>query len=152
MTKSEIFVINVNTIVEFCDTTFFEDVFPMKTGIPQNISSVDFITTIGSIPNHVERMTTVGIDPSGGTSGFEQSEKINEPRRSKRTKISKDLGSDFVTYNVKDNPTTTFKQALSSPKAKHSKEAVNSEIQSIVSNETRELVELSPGCSTNGCK
>ena len=34
--KSDIDSIVANTIVEFRDATFFENVFPMKTGIPQD--------------------------------------------------------------------------------------------------------------------
>ena len=49
-----------NTRVEFRDATFFEDVFPMKTGISQSSSNDDPTHTFSSIPDHVERITNVG--------------------------------------------------------------------------------------------
>ncbi|KAL0399317.1 UNVERIFIED_CONTAM: hypothetical protein Sradi_2275000 [Sesamum radiatum] len=57
--KSEIPGIEVNTIVEFRDAVFIEDVFPMKTGIPSSVSLDDSLTST-SIPEHVEKMTNVG--------------------------------------------------------------------------------------------
>ncbi|KAL0317535.1 UNVERIFIED_CONTAM: Retrovirus-related Pol polyprotein from transposon TNT 1-94 [Sesamum angustifolium] len=46
----------VNTIVEFRDAVFLEDVFPMKTGIPSSVSLDDSLAST-SIPEHVEKMT-----------------------------------------------------------------------------------------------
>ncbi|KAL0449743.1 UNVERIFIED_CONTAM: Retrovirus-related Pol polyprotein from transposon RE2, partial [Sesamum latifolium] len=76
---------------------------------------------------------------------------LDEPRRSKRARIVKDFESDFVTYNIEDDP-ITFKDAMSSSEAKQWKEAIKSEINSIVSNETWVLVDLPPGCTTIRCK
>ncbi|KAL0439034.1 UNVERIFIED_CONTAM: putative mitochondrial protein [Sesamum latifolium] len=75
----------------------------------------------------------------------------DEPRRSKRARVVKDFGSDFVTYNIEDDP-VTFKDAMASSEAKQWKEAVKSEMDSIVSNGTWVLVDLPPGCTTIGCK
>ncbi|KAL0335808.1 UNVERIFIED_CONTAM: Retrovirus-related Pol polyprotein from transposon TNT 1-94 [Sesamum radiatum] len=107
--KSEIPGIEVNTIVEFRDAVFLEDVFPMKTGIPSSVSLDDSLAST-SIPEHVEKMTNVGDDP------------------------------------------VTFKDAMASLEAKQWKEAVKSEMDSIVSNGTWVLVDLPPGCTTIGCK
>ena len=52
---------------------------------------------------------------------------------------------------MEDDP-VTFKQAMTSPEAKYWKESINSEIQSIVSNGTWELIDLPPGCTTVECK
>ncbi|KAL0346476.1 UNVERIFIED_CONTAM: hypothetical protein Scaly_1663600 [Sesamum calycinum] len=52
--KSEIPGIEVNTIVEFRDVVFLEDVFPMKTGIPSSVSLDDSLAST-SIPEHVKR-------------------------------------------------------------------------------------------------
>ncbi|KAL0349953.1 UNVERIFIED_CONTAM: hypothetical protein Sradi_4144500 [Sesamum radiatum] len=76
---------------------------------------------------------------------------VDEPRRSKRARVVKDFGSDFVTYNVEDDP-VTFKDAMASLEARQLKEAVKSEMDSIVSNETWVLVDLPLGCTTIGCK
>ncbi|KAK4394613.1 Retrovirus-related Pol polyprotein from transposon TNT 1-94 [Sesamum angolense] len=43
--KSEIPGIEVNTIVEFRDVVFLEDVFPMKTGIPSSVSLDDSLAS-----------------------------------------------------------------------------------------------------------
>ena len=93
----------------------------------------------------------MGGESDGIISIPDQSVETTGPRRSKRAKISKDLGSDFITFNMENDP-VTFKQAMASPEAKFWKESVNSEIQLIVSNGTWELVDLPPRCSTVGCK
>ncbi|KAL2230679.1 UNVERIFIED_CONTAM: Retrovirus-related Pol polyprotein from transposon TNT 1-94 [Sesamum indicum] len=145
--KSEIPGIEVNTIVECRDAVFLEDVFPLKTGIPYNVSLDDSLTST-SIPEHVEKMSNVGVGPSSSNQTHEESD---EPRRSKRARIVKDFGSDFVTYNIEDD-SITFKDAMVSSEAKQWKEAVKSEMDSIVSNGTWVLVDLPPGCTTIGCK
>ncbi|KAK4406543.1 Retrovirus-related Pol polyprotein from transposon TNT 1-94 [Sesamum angolense] len=55
--------IEVNTIVEFRDAVFLEEVFPMKTGIPSSVSLDDSLTST-SIPEYVEKMTNVGVNPN----------------------------------------------------------------------------------------
>jgi hypothetical protein len=45
-----------------------------------------------------------------------------------------------------------LKEALASPDAIFWKEAVNDEMDSLISNKTWKLVELPPGCKTIGCK
>ncbi|KAL0317439.1 UNVERIFIED_CONTAM: Retrovirus-related Pol polyprotein from transposon TNT 1-94 [Sesamum angustifolium] len=129
--KSEIPGIEVNTIVEFRDAVFLEDVFPMKTGIPSSVSLDDSLAST-SIPEHVEKMTNVGVNPNSASLTHEESD---IPRRSKRARVVKDFGSDFVTYNIEDDP-VTFKDAMASLEAKQWKEAVKSEMDSIVSNGT----------------
>ncbi|KAL0370024.1 UNVERIFIED_CONTAM: Retrovirus-related Pol polyprotein from transposon TNT 1-94 [Sesamum angustifolium] len=117
--KSEIPGIEVNTIVEFSDAVFLEDVFPMKTGIPSSVSLDDSLAST-SIPEHVEKMTNVGVNPNSASLTHEESD---IPRRSKRARVVKDFGSDFVTYNIEDDP-VTFKDAMASLEAKQWKEAV----------------------------
>ncbi|KAL0415924.1 UNVERIFIED_CONTAM: Retrovirus-related Pol polyprotein from transposon TNT 1-94 [Sesamum latifolium] len=87
-----------------------------------------------------------GVNPSITSLTHEESD---EPRRSERARVVKDFGSDFVTYNIEDNP-ITFKDAMASSEAKQWKEAVKSEMDSIVSNGTWKLVDLPPGCTTIG--
>ncbi|KAL0316755.1 UNVERIFIED_CONTAM: Retrovirus-related Pol polyprotein from transposon TNT 1-94 [Sesamum radiatum] len=129
--KSEIPSIEVNTIVEFRDAVFLEDVFPMKTEIPSSVSLDDSLAST-SIPEHVEKMTNMGVNPNTASLTHEESD---VPRRSKRARVVKDFGSDFVTYNIEDDP-VTFKDAMASLEAKQWKEAVKSEMDSIVSNGT----------------
>ncbi|KAL0294314.1 UNVERIFIED_CONTAM: Retrovirus-related Pol polyprotein from transposon RE2 [Sesamum calycinum] len=54
-------------------------------------------------------------------------------------------------YNIKDGLVTS-KDAMASSEAKQWKEVVKSEMDSIVFNETRELIYLPLGCTTIGCK
>ncbi|KAK4384379.1 Retrovirus-related Pol polyprotein from transposon TNT 1-94 [Sesamum angolense] len=145
--KSEIPGIEVNTIVEFHDAVFLEDVFPMKTEIPSSVSLDDSLTST-SIPEHVEKMTNVGVNPNSASLTHEESD---IPRRSKRARVVKDFGNDFVTFNIEDDP-VTFKDAMASLEAKQWKEAVKSEMDSVVSNGTWVLVDLPLGCTTIGCK
>ncbi|KAL8108660.1 hypothetical protein AgCh_024935 [Apium graveolens] len=145
--KSNIYGIVANTIVEFRDTTLFEEVFPIKTGISLGSSEDDLTHRSSSIPDHVKNMTNMGVDPDSSSTPNE----VEEPRRSKRAKVVKDFGSDFITYNVEDEH-LTFHQTMDSSKPRHWKGAVKSEIDSIVSNGTWELVDLPPECSTIGCK
>ncbi|KAL0286815.1 UNVERIFIED_CONTAM: hypothetical protein Sradi_7138900 [Sesamum radiatum] len=125
--KSEISGIEDNTIVEFRDAVFIEDVFPMKTGIPSSVSLDDSLAST-SIPEHMEKNTNVEVNPSSTSLTYEE---LDEPRRSKRARDVKDFESDFVTYNIEDDP-TTFKDAMASSEAKQWKEAVKSEMDSIV--------------------
>ncbi|KAL0281728.1 UNVERIFIED_CONTAM: hypothetical protein Sradi_7293100 [Sesamum radiatum] len=143
--KSEIPGIEVNSIIKFCNTVFIKDVFPMKTGIPSSVSLDDSLAST-SISEHVEKMSNVGVNPSSTSLTHEEPD---EPRRSKRARVVKDFESDFVTYNIYDDP-ITLRNAMASSIAKQWKEAVKSEMDSIVSNETWELLDLPQGCTTIG--
>ncbi|KAL0451326.1 UNVERIFIED_CONTAM: Retrovirus-related Pol polyprotein from transposon TNT 1-94 [Sesamum latifolium] len=111
--KSGISSIEVNTIVEFRDAVFLEDAFPMKTGIPSSISLDDSLAST-SIPEHMENISNVRVNPSSTNLTHEESD---EPRRSKRARIVKDFRSDFITYNIEDD-LITFKDAMASSEAK----------------------------------
>ncbi|KAL0431969.1 UNVERIFIED_CONTAM: Retrovirus-related Pol polyprotein from transposon TNT 1-94 [Sesamum radiatum] len=74
-----------------------------------------------------------------------------EPRRSKRVISAKTFGPEFLTYVLENEP-RTINEALSSPEAPFWKEAINSEIESIMQNHTWELVDLLPGSTPLGCK
>jgi hypothetical protein len=73
------------------------------------------------------------------------------PRRSKRQRTEKSFGDDFIIYLVDDTP-KTIAEAYSSPDADYWKEAVRSEMDSIMSNGTWEVVERPYGCKPVGCK
>ena len=74
-----------------------------------------------------------------------------ELRRSKRARKDKHFGPDFVAYLVYDEP-RTIAEALSTSEAPLWKDAIESEIGSILHNHTWELVDLPPGNKTLGCK
>ncbi|KAL0285968.1 UNVERIFIED_CONTAM: Copia protein [Sesamum calycinum] len=116
----------VNTIVEFRDVVFLEDVFPTKIGLLSSVSLDDSLAST-SIPEHVEKMSNVGVNPSRTSLNHEESD---EPRW---------------------NP-VTFKDAMDSLDAKQWKEVVKSEMDFIVSKGTRVLADLPPRCTTIGSK
>ena len=72
-------------------------------------------------------------------------------RKSKRQWTAKSFGDDYIVYLVDDIPRTT-EEAYFSPDAGLWKEAVRSEMDSIMSNETRKIVKRPYGCKPIGCK
>ena len=68
----------------------------------------------------------------------------DEPRCSKSQRTSTSFGLDFLTYMLENEP-RTFKEVVTSPEAPFWKEAINSEVESILSNHTWKLVDLTPG-------
>ncbi|KAK1603138.1 hypothetical protein QYE76_007873 [Lolium multiflorum] len=96
---------------------------------------------------HIIARISTEIVPESSTSNeyFEQSHEIviekddNEaPKRSKRRRIEKSFGDDFIVYLVDDTP-TSIAEAYASPDADDWKEAVHNEMDSILSNGTWEL-------------
>ena len=71
------------------------------------------------------------------------------PRKSKRQRTIKSF--DFIVYLMDDTP-RIIEEAYSSPDADYWKEAVSSEMYSIMSNGTWEVVEHLYGCKSVGCK
>ncbi|KAK4394318.1 Retrovirus-related Pol polyprotein from transposon TNT 1-94 [Sesamum angolense] len=94
--KSEIPGIEVNAIVKFRDAIFIEDVFPMKIEIHSSVSLDDSLASM-SIPEHVEKMTNVGVNPNSTSLTHEESD---EPRWSKRARVVKDFGTLASMYNL----------------------------------------------------
>ncbi|GJZ22567.1 putative RNA-directed DNA polymerase [Tanacetum coccineum] len=74
-----------------------------------------------------------------------------EPRRSKRERTEKSFGPDFVSFMVENEP-TSYREAVTSSEGHQWKEAIKSEIDSILQNHTWELVDLPPGCKPLGYK
>jgi hypothetical protein len=72
-------------------------------------------------------------------------------RKSKQQRVAKSFGNDYIVYLVDDTP-TTIEQAYSSPDADLWKDAVQSEMDSIMSNGTWEVVDHPYGCKPIGCK
>ncbi|RVW11957.1 Retrovirus-related Pol polyprotein from transposon TNT 1-94 [Vitis vinifera] len=113
--------IHKNTIMESRNASFFEDVFPCKSK---------------EEPSSSKRMLE----------SQDQNEEVEvEPRRSKRVRTEKSFGPDFLTFMLEGEP-QTFKEAVNSTEGLMWKEAIKSEIDSILQNHTWELVDLPPGC------
>ncbi|KAK1613079.1 hypothetical protein QYE76_036752 [Lolium multiflorum] len=73
------------------------------------------------------------------------------PKRSKRQRTAKSFGHDFIVYLVDDTP-TSISEAYASLDADYWKEAVHSEMDSILANGTWEVTDRPYGCKPVGCK
>ncbi|KAK9100306.1 hypothetical protein Scep_023736 [Stephania cephalantha] len=131
--KSHISDISENSIIESVDAEFFEHIFPFKEN--QSGSSL-------------KRIVEESLDESS-TSKVQEQEL--EPRRGKRVKVTKNFGPDFVNMLTENEP-QTYNEAISSPDAPLWMEAINSEIESILQNNTWELVDLPSGIKPIGYK
>jgi hypothetical protein len=110
---------HVDTIFESRDDTFFENIFPMKD-MRSNVKFSTEIAPDNTIP-------------------------IESPIKSFEQTLAKSFGDDFIVYLVDDTPTSII-EAHASPDAYDWKEAVRSEMDSILSNGTWELSELPFSC------
>jgi hypothetical protein len=142
--KSEVSDMHVGTIMESNDATFFEDIFPMKdmpSSSNQGMPSTS-IQEFATIPE-----STIPLEP------LENLEEDNNeaPKRSKRQRTAKSFGNDFIVYLVDDTP-TSISEAYASPDADYWKEAVRSEMDSILANGTWEITDRPYGCKPVGCK
>ncbi|GJU59340.1 hypothetical protein Tco_1237106 [Tanacetum coccineum] len=126
--KSNVEDISNNTIIESAEAEFFENIFPYKDKEIQ-------------ISNPRKRVIDNQLSHDQTDNNFEVSQENVEPRRSKRAKVTKDFGSDYMTYIVNEKP-QTYKTALESLEASYWKEDIQSEIDSIVHNNTWKLVDL----------
>ena len=81
---------------------------------------------------------------------LEEDNNIVTPK-SKRRKVAKSFGEDYIIYLVDDTP-KTIEEAYSSLDADLWKEAVQSEMDSIMSNGTWEVVDRPYGCKPMACK
>ena len=132
--KYDIPDIHVNAIIESRNASFFENIFPSKNACD------------GSSLKRTHDIVTSDIDHE---SISDESEKAL--RHSKRARTSKSFGLDFLTYLLENEP-QSFNEAMSTPEAPMWKEAVNSEIESIMKNHTWELVDLPLGSKPLECK
>ena len=73
------------------------------------------------------------------------------PRKSKRQRTVKSFGDDFIVYLMNDTP-RIIEEVYSSSDADYWKEAIKSEMDSIMSNGTWEVVNRPYGCKHVGCK
>nr|AAL31045.1 putative polyprotein [Oryza sativa Japonica Group] len=132
---------HVGTIIESRDATFFENEFPMKhtpsTSSQETVMSHEYFAPI----EHDDQ--TPEENPN--------EDNIIDTRKSKRQRVAKSFGDDYIVYLV-DDTLRTIEEAYSSPDADYWKEAVHSEMDSIMSNGTWEVVERPYGCKPVGCK
>ena len=121
-----------NTIMESRNASFFEDVFPCKSKVEPNSSKLAF--------------ETINENSQGGNDTSEV-----EPRRSKKASVENYFDPDFLTYMLEGEP-RTYKETGNSTESLMWKEAIYSEIESILHNLAWELVDLPPGCKPSSSK
>ncbi|KAK1660743.1 hypothetical protein QYE76_048902 [Lolium multiflorum] len=126
----------------------------------RGVGTVDLKFTSGKIVQlrNVQHVPTMNKNLVSGSllcrDGFKiviEKDDNEAPKRSKRRRIEKSFGDDFIVYLVDDTP-TSIAEAYASPDADDWKEAVHNEMDSILSNGTWELSERPHGCKPVGCK
>jgi hypothetical protein len=132
--------ISVDSLMESWDVAFFENIFPMKETY-----------YLPSIANEFIPEPTLTIEPIENPLEDKKGDSELAPRRSKRPRIAKSFGEDFIVFLVEDNP-TTMAEAYASPDAEYWKDAVPSEMDSITANGTWEVIDQPMGCKSVGCK
>ena len=124
--ESNITDIHKNTIMESMDELFFEDVFPCNSK-EETGSSKLMLETVDENSQDQNKYSEV------------------ELIRSKRARVEKYFGLDYLTYMLEGEP-QTYKEAINSTNVLTWKEAIKNEIDSILHNHTWKLVDLPPCC------
>src|SRR4051812_14340542 len=127
--------------MESKDATFFEDIFPRRDRKSTSRKEFDEIREPAIPMEYYER--THDDNPV--------EEDDEAPIRSKRQRNAKSFGDDFIEYLVDDTP-TSISEAYASPDADYWKDAVRSEMDSILDNGTWEITDRPYGCKPVGCK
>ena len=109
--------------MESRNASLFEHVFPCKSNEGSSSSKWTRETTNESSQDQEQEQEV------------ENEEVEDEPRRSKSARTEKSFGPDFLTYLLESEP-QTFQEAVSSSEGPQWKEAIKSEIDSIMQNHT----------------
>ena len=136
--------------MESRDASFFENIFPMRTA--GSTSQTENVQTdnIESENNQTSELPTIS-EPICDIPEEDNNLVAEAPRRSKRQRVEKTFGDDFIVYLVDDVP-KTLSEAYASPDAEYWKEAVRSEMDSIMANGTWEITDHPIECKPIGCK
>jgi hypothetical protein len=122
--KSGVPDMHVGTIMDSRDATFFDDIFPMR----EDYCSTSQKSLINDEPTdmieHNEQTLVVNLRGDNEIS-----------KKNKRQRTAKSFGDNFIVYLMGDTP-RTIEEAYSSLDADYWKEAIKSEIDSIMSNGT----------------
>jgi hypothetical protein len=130
--------VNVDTIVESRDATFFEDIFPLKS-------------VHNSQRDEEENSEQPKLTPSEIPQPHEEDNSETSLRKSKRERIPKSFDDDFTIYLMDDTPGSIL-EAFASPDADDWKEDIRSKMDSIMTNRTWEVVDHTFSCKPIGCK
>ncbi|GKA93173.1 retrovirus-related pol polyprotein from transposon TNT 1-94 [Tanacetum coccineum] len=135
--------IQKNTIMESRNASFFENIFPCLSKETGSSSRLDDKVVQDKRQRDDNDLQDERQDQTD--------EEEVEPRRSKRARNEKSFGPDFVSFMVENEP-TSYREAVTSSEGQQWREAIKSEIESILQNHTWELVDLPPGCKALGYK
>jgi hypothetical protein len=143
--KSEIPDVHVDTFLESRDVTFFENIFSMKNSYVMSSLSVNVIADTSPKPSKIFDHAEHTPEPIH--------EEINSEarRRSKRPRTAKSFCDNFIVYLMDDTPKTIV-DAFASLDADDWKEAVHSEMDTILFDGTWELVDQPYDCKPVGYK
>jgi hypothetical protein len=141
--KSEIHDVHIDTFLESCDVTFFENIFHMKNSYGMSSLPINMLADTSPEPSENFDHAEHTLEP------IHEEIDSEAPRRSKILRTANSFGDDFTIYLVDDTPKTIVK-AFASPDADDWKEAVCREMDSILSNETWKLVDRPYFCKPVG--
>ncbi|GJY66131.1 pol polyprotein [Tanacetum coccineum] len=135
--------IQKNAVMESRNASFFENIFPCLTKETESSLRLDDEVVQDKRQRddndlHDERQDQL------------EEEEV-DPRRSKKARTEKSFGLDFVSFMVENEP-TSYREAVTSTEGHQWKEAIKSEIDSILQNHMWELMDLPPGCKPLGYK
>ena len=99
VTNSEVSDLLNNTIIESRNATYFEDTFPFKSRIPNQVHQTPTNSSPSSSNIPSSSTNTPLIEPQ------------LELKRSKRPRIEKNLGEGFYTFLLEGDP-TTYNEAI----------------------------------------
>jgi hypothetical protein len=132
--KLEIPDLHVDTFLEFCDVTFFENIFSMKNSYGMSSLPANMIVDTSPEPSEIFDHAKHIPEP------IHEEIDSEAPRRSKRPRTTKSFSHDCTVYLMDDTPKTII-VAFATPDVDDWKEAVHNEMDSILSNGTWELVD-----------
>ena len=139
--ESKVPDVHKNTIIESRNASFFEHVFPCNSRVESRELEQFHETTLENEEN----------DQAPEEEEEQDQEQEIEVRHSKTARIEKSFGLDFLTYLLESEP-QSFKEVVTSAEGTLWKEAINSEVESILQNHTWELADLPPECKPLGYK
>ncbi|GJV28930.1 retrovirus-related pol polyprotein from transposon TNT 1-94, partial [Tanacetum coccineum] len=134
--------IKKNTVMESRNASFFEHLFPCLSKETGSSARLD---------DEVVQDKRQRDDNDLQDERQDQTKEEVKPRRSKRARNEKLFGPNFVSFMVENEP-TSYREAVTSSEGQQWREAIKSEIDSILQNHTWELVDLPPGCKPLGYK
>jgi hypothetical protein len=145
MIESKVSDVHVDTFLESRDVTFFENIFSIKNSYDMSSLLVNVIADTTPEPSEIFDHAEHTREP------IHEDIDSESPRRSKRPRFVKSFDDDFTIY-LMDDTLKTIAEAFASPDLDNWKEAIRSEMDSILSNRIWELVDQPYDYKSVGCK